>query len=101
MKQRRSAPAFTLVELIIVMGLLALVAALAVPSLSGSTRQRTLNDEAMRFLSLVEYCRSEAIPQGVQRPSWIDPKVKTSGSNHGPVTTARTVEPVNTGLIRT
>jgi len=79
MKQRRSAPAFTLVELIIVMGLLALVAALAVPSLSGSTRQRTLNDEAMRFLSLVEYCRSEAISQGVQMTVWIDPKGQNLG----------------------
>ena len=61
------------------MGLLALVAALAVPSLSGSTRQRTLNDEAMRFLSLVEYCRNEAISQGVQMTVWIDPQGQRFG----------------------
>src|SRR5215208_5956593 len=71
--QRRTVTAFSLVELIIVMGLLAVVAALAVPLLSGSVRQRTLNDEAMRFLSLVEYCRDEAVSQGVQMTVWIDP----------------------------
>jgi type II secretion system protein H len=79
MMQRRTAPAFTLVELVIVMSLLALVAALAVPLLSGSTRQRTLNDEAMRFLSLVEYCRNEAISQGVQMTVWIDPQGQNLG----------------------
>jgi prepilin-type N-terminal cleavage/methylation domain-containing protein len=76
---RKNAPAFTLVELIVVMGLLAVAAALAVPSLSGSTRQRTLNDEAARFLSLVEYCRDEAISQGVQMTVWIDPKGQALG----------------------
>jgi type II secretion system protein H len=77
--RRRAAAAFTLVELIIVMGLLALVATLSVPLLSGSTRQRTLNDEAARFVALVEYCRDEAISQGVQMTVWIDPNGKSLG----------------------
>jgi Tfp pilus assembly protein FimT len=79
MTGRRFIPAFTLVELIIVMGLLALVAMLAVPVLSGSSRQRTLNDEAARFIAMVEYCRDEAVSQGVQMTVWIDPNGRSLG----------------------
>ena len=55
MIRARSAEGFTLVELIIVMTLLAIVAALSVPSLSRSMRQRNLDEEATRLLALTEY----------------------------------------------
>jgi type II secretion system protein H len=76
---RRVGKAFTLVELIMVMGLLAVVAALAVPSLSGTTRYRTLKDEATRFVALVEYCRDEAVSQGVYMTLWMDPNGQRLG----------------------
>jgi prepilin-type N-terminal cleavage/methylation domain-containing protein len=64
--------AFTLVELIIVMALLAIVMALAAPTLSRSMRERNLADEMTRLLSATEYARNEAVSQGVPMVIWID-----------------------------
>ena len=75
----RSAQGFTLVELIIVMTLLAIVAAIAVPSLSRSMRQRNLDEEATRLLALTEYGRDEAVSQGVPMIVWIDAKSQRYG----------------------
>jgi type IV fimbrial biogenesis protein FimT len=69
----RAASAFTLVELIVVMALLAVVLALAAPSLGRSMRQRTLDDEATRFLAATEYARDEAVSQGIPMIVWINP----------------------------
>jgi prepilin-type N-terminal cleavage/methylation domain-containing protein len=57
--------AMTLIELIFVMGLLAVVLAIASPVLSGFVRGRKLQEEARRFLALTRYARSEAISRGV------------------------------------
>jgi type II secretion system protein H len=66
------ASAFTLVELILVMALLATIMALAAPSLSRSMHSRNLAHEATRFLALTEYGRNEAISQGVPMLIWVD-----------------------------
>ena len=79
MIRARSATGFTLVELIIVMTLLAIVAALAVPSLARSMRQRNLDEEATRLLALTEYARNEAVSQGVPMIVWIDAKSQRYG----------------------
>ncbi len=68
-----AAPAFTLVELILVMCLLATVMAVAAPMLSRSLRDRHLQQEGLRFLGLVELCRSTAISEGVPMLLWVDP----------------------------
>jgi type IV fimbrial biogenesis protein FimT len=73
------AAGFTLVELILVMALLAIVTALAVPSLSRSLRQRYLDQEAARFLALTEYARSEAVSQGVPMTVWIESATRRFG----------------------
>jgi prepilin-type N-terminal cleavage/methylation domain-containing protein len=65
--------AFTLVELIIVMGLLALAAGIAAPMLARSLRGRSISEEAQRFIALTEYGRDEAVSQGVPMTVWIDP----------------------------
>jgi len=70
---------FTLVELILVMMLLAVVTAIAVPSLSRSLRQRNLDGEAARLLALSEYARDEAVSQGVPMTVWIDPNAQRFG----------------------
>ena len=75
----RSAAGFTLVELIIVMALLAIVMAIAAPSLSRSMRQRNLDGEAARLLAATEYARDEAISQGVPMTVWIDPEGRRFG----------------------
>jgi type II secretion system protein H len=70
---------FTLVELIIVLALLAVVTAIAMPSLSRSLHQRNLNDEAARLLAMTEYGRDEAVSQGVPMTLWLDPKGQRFG----------------------
>jgi prepilin-type N-terminal cleavage/methylation domain-containing protein len=66
-------PAFTLVELIIVMAVLTTLMAIVAPTLSRSFRQRNLDEEALRLLALTEYGRDEAVSQGVPAVVWIDP----------------------------
>jgi type II secretion system protein H len=73
------ASAFTLVELIIVLALLAVVAAISMPSMGRSMRERNLKDEAARFLAATEYARNEAASQGVPMTVWIDPKMQRFG----------------------
>jgi type II secretion system protein H len=68
----RRSIAFTLVELIIVMALMAIVMAIAAPSLARSMKERNLPDEAARILAASEYARSEAASQGVPMVVWID-----------------------------
>ncbi len=75
----RRLTAFTLVELIIVMALLAIVMAVAAPSLARSMKERNLADEAARFLSATEYARSEAVSQGVPMIVWIEPTARRMG----------------------
>jgi prepilin-type N-terminal cleavage/methylation domain-containing protein len=72
-KSHATAPAFTLIELILVMALLGILMAIAVPNLARSLRDRKLDDEAKRFLAATEYCRSEAVSQGIPMVLWIEP----------------------------
>ncbi len=76
---RRSIAAFTLVEMIIVMALLAIVMAVAAPMLGRSMKERNLPDEAKRFLSATEYARSEAVSQGVPMVVWLDLEARRVG----------------------
>jgi type II secretion system protein H len=79
MMDSRRTSAFTLVELIVVMALLAIVLALSAPSLARSMRQRNLEAEAARFLAATEYGRNEAVSQGVPMVLWIDAKTRSFG----------------------
>jgi prepilin-type N-terminal cleavage/methylation domain-containing protein len=72
-KNQNTDPAFTLVELIIVMAVLTTLMAVVAPVLSRSFRQRNLEQEAARLLALTEYGRDEAVSQGVPAVVWIDP----------------------------
>jgi len=72
----RSARAFTLVELIMVMALLAIVMAITAPNLASFFRGRTIETEAARFLALTRYAQSRAVSTGQPMVVWID-------RNHG------------------
>lgn len=78
-RDRRKQPAFTLVELILVMAILAGILAISAPSLSRSFRQRNLEQEGTRFVALTEYARNEAVSQGVPVVIWIDPEAGRFG----------------------
>ena len=71
--------AFTLIELILVMAMLAIVISLALPSLKGFFRGRNLDSEARRFLSLTRYGQSRAVSEGLPMVLWIDARQKTYG----------------------
>jgi type II secretion system protein H len=76
--------AFTLLELILVMSLLAIVMAVAAPSLSGFFKGRTLDSEARRLLSLTRYAQSRAVSEGVPVQLWIDGQNRTYGLQADP-----------------
>jgi len=63
---------FTLIELILVMAVLTIVFALALPSLKNFFRGRDLDSEARRFLSLARFGQSRAISEGIPMVLWID-----------------------------
>src|SRR2546430_3820225 len=77
--ESRHVPAFTLVELLLVMTLLLLVFGVALPSLKGFFRGRNLDSEARRFLSLARYGQSRAVSEGVPMVLWIDARQKIYG----------------------
>ena len=75
----RECRAFTLVEFILVMGLLATVMAVAAPSLSKFFKGRKLDSEARRFVSLARYGQNLAVNEGMPMMLWIDPDLGTYG----------------------
>ncbi len=64
-------PGFTLMELIVVLALLTMTAALAAPQLAGFVRGRASNEECRRLLSATEFARSEAVARGERKILWI------------------------------
>ena len=76
---RPCAPAFTLIELILVMALLVIVIATVAPSLSGFFHGRNLDSEARRFLGLTRYGQSRAVSEGTPMRLWIDVNRHTYG----------------------
>jgi prepilin-type N-terminal cleavage/methylation domain-containing protein len=71
--------AFTLIELIFVLALLAISAIFVASSMGGFFRGRALNFEARRLLSLTHYGQSRAVAEGVPVLLWINPKNSTYG----------------------
>lgn len=68
----RQRAAFTLIELILVLALLAIVTSLVAPSLSRFFRGRTINSEARQLLSLTHAGQSRAVSDGFPVLLWID-----------------------------
>src|SRR2546425_1011971 len=70
---------FTLIELIVVMTLLVAVISIALPSLGGFFRGRTLDSEARRLLSLTRQGQSRAVSEGLPVVLWVDAQQRTYG----------------------
>ncbi|MBN1517808.1 prepilin-type N-terminal cleavage/methylation domain-containing protein [Candidatus Sumerlaeota bacterium] len=68
----RARRAMTLVELIIVMGLLALLMGIAAPRLSGFIGGRGLRDEARRFQGLTRYAANSAVSRSAPMILWLN-----------------------------
>jgi prepilin-type N-terminal cleavage/methylation domain-containing protein len=72
-------PAFTLIELIFVLALLAITAVFVTASMGPFFRGRALGFEARRLLSLTHYAQSRAVAEGVPVVLWINPADSTYG----------------------
>ena len=68
---------FTLLELVMVMMLLCVVAAMAVPALRGFGQGRRLGSCAAQLVSLAQYARTQAITRGVPYRMHVDPDTAT------------------------
>ncbi len=64
--------AFTLIELILVMALMAIMTSIAMPSLSHFFRGRETSSEARQLLSLTHDAQSRAVSEGFPMLLWID-----------------------------
>ena len=70
---------FTLIELVLVLAILAMMAAFIAPALAKSSRQRAMDQEALRLLAIVDFARNEAVSQGVAMAVYIDTTTQTFG----------------------
>jgi type II secretion system protein H len=64
MRLQRSHAAFTLIELMLVMVVIAFAAAMVVPLLGNSAKGRRAGDNAAQIVSLTQYARSQAVSLG-------------------------------------
>lgn len=71
--------AFTLIELILVMGLLVVAVCLVAPRLSDFVRGRALDSEARRLLALTDAGESRAVSEGMPMVIWFDVKQNMYG----------------------
>ena len=69
----------TLIELILVMGLLATILAIAAPQLGRFFSGRALAEEVRRFIALTRYGREQAISESVVMELWMNPAEGTYG----------------------
>lgn len=73
------APAFTLIELILVMTILAIAVSFTAPALANFFRGRSLDYEARRLLALTRQGQSRAVSEGLPVELWFD----TANSAYG------------------
>jgi type II secretion system protein H len=85
------APAFTLIELILVLALLVIITSIAAPAMSKFIRGRALDTEARRMVALMHAAQSRAVSEGMPMMFWVDEKnggygvsAETSGQNGDP-----------------
>jgi len=69
---RSGAPAFTLIELILVMAILMVMVSFTAPALSHFFGGRTLDSEARRLLALTRHGQSRAASEGLTMDLWLD-----------------------------
>ena len=77
--QNRAAQAFTLIELILVLGLLAAVLGVTAPSLARFFGGRALTEETRRLVALTEHGSNQAINEGIPMVMWLEPSLGEYG----------------------
>ncbi len=72
-------PAFTLIELILVMAILTIAVSVTAPTLGHFFSGRALDSEARRLLSLTRGAQSRAVSEGMPMDLWINPGQRSYG----------------------
>jgi Tfp pilus assembly protein FimT len=70
---------FTLIELILIMALIVIMAAVVTPRMAGFFRGRTLDNEARRFVTLTRHGQNRAVSEGIPILVWIDEEKQLYG----------------------
>jgi type II secretion system protein H len=70
---------FTLIELILVMAVIVVMAAVVTPRMADFFRGRALDNEARRFMTLTRYGQNRAVSEGVPMLVWIDEEKRRYG----------------------
>jgi Tfp pilus assembly protein FimT len=76
---KRSKRGFTLIELILIMGMIVILVGVTFPMLKGFFGGRTLESEGRRFLTLTRFGQSRAVGEGIPMVLWMNPKKGTYG----------------------
>lgn len=79
LRQPTGQTAFTLIELILVMGVLATLAAIVVPRFSSFLKGQDISMEGKRFVALTQAAHNEAVSTGLAQTLWINPNNRTYG----------------------
>jgi len=83
-RKHRRAGAFTLVELILILAVIALASAIVLPRLAQFFRGRALDSETRQILALMHHGQSRAVSAGVPMVLWIDEKQSAYGLEEEP-----------------
>ncbi len=75
----RKLAGFTLIELILVMAVIVVMAAVVTPRMADFFRGRALDNEARRFMTLTRYGQNRAVSEGVPMLVWIDEEKRRYG----------------------
>jgi type II secretion system protein H len=75
----RHPPAFTLIELILVLALIVIAVSLAAPALSGFVRGQALDSEARRLLALAHAGQARAVSEAMPMMLWLDEAKRAYG----------------------
>lgn len=78
-RHSRSASAFTLIELILVMALLVIITSLALPRMAKFIRGRSLDSESRQLMALMNFAQSRAVSEGMPMMLWINAPAGTYG----------------------
>jgi type IV fimbrial biogenesis protein FimT len=77
MRRALRQPGFTMMELVLVLAVIAICAAIAAPSLSGFARGRVLPNTATELMTALRWCRMRALTEGVEYRCNLDKSANT------------------------
>ncbi|MGA3265979.1 MAG: GspH/FimT family pseudopilin [Verrucomicrobiota bacterium] len=89
-------PAFTLIELLLVLSLLVVITSLTAPAMATFIRSRALDSETRRLMALMHAAQSRAVSEGMPVMLWVDAQngaYGLSAETTGKTATGKTDDP--------